>query len=379
MFTSFVTRKVKRFNTVLLVLGLAFLLYLIEKTGWRELWQQLRVLGWGITLILLAEGLANLAHTVGWRHCIPSTSLSLFHLFRMNMAGWAINYLTPTASVGGEVTRASLLAKRCDGTDAVSSVFLDKLMTAVAHLGLVLLGALLLLWQVKLPLQLWLAMAITTAALAAGIGGFFLLQARGTIGTACHWLLKNKVGKRFVQPAAENLSRVDAVLKRFYRERPRDLVFAVLWHALGHSVALVHAWLFLTFVGQPAPLLSVVTAACLALWFDLITFAVPINLGTLEASRIVALRVLGCQALMGMAFGMAIRAAQLFWACFGLASYGFLTFRKEKERGTSRPAAASPARPAHDTTAATRAIELVAVRDLPRSCPENAMTQDLSI
>src|SRR3954470_23856947 len=123
----------KRFNTVLLVLGLAFLLYLIEKTGWRELWLQLRVLGWGITLILLAEGLANLAHTVGWRHCIASTSLSssigsprrneaddsvvtnqpglgrrsegvelsLWSLFRMNMAGWAINYLTPTVSVGG--------------------------------------------------------------------------------------------------------------------------------------------------------------------------------------------------------------------------------------------------------------------------------------
>src|SRR5262249_44279584 len=154
-------------------------------------------------------------------------------------------------------------------------------------------GGVLLLWQVKLPLQLWLAMTITTAALAVGIGSFFLLQTRGTIGSACGWLLKRKIGRRFVQPAPGNLSRVDAVLKRFYRERPRDLLFSILWHALGHSVALVHAWVFLTFVGQPAPLLSVVTAACLVLWFDLITFAVPINLGTLEASRIVALKILG--------------------------------------------------------------------------------------
>jgi glycosyltransferase 2 family protein len=377
----------KRFNTVLLVLGLAFLLYLIEKTGWRELWLQLRVLGWGITLILLAEGLANLAHTVGWRHCIPSSSnSSLWRLFRMNMAGWAINYLTPTASVGGEVTRASLLADRCDGTEAVSSVFLDKLMTAIAHLALVLLGMALLLWQVKLPLQLWMAMAITLAVLAAGIAGFFLLQTRGTIGTACQWLLKRKIGSRFVQPAVGNLSRVDAVLKRFYRERPRDLLLSILWHALGHSVALIHTWLFLTFLGQPAPVITVVTVACLALWFDLLTFAVPINLGTLEASRILILKIFGCQALLGMAFGMAIRAAQLFWASFGLASYASFNFFQKAERTWQtedrRSKKAEPGLPSptsNITICHLPSSMSVAARDLPRSRPENTMTQDLSI
>ena len=44
----------KRFNTVPLALGLPFLLCLIEKTGWRRLALQFRVLGWGITLILPA-------------------------------------------------------------------------------------------------------------------------------------------------------------------------------------------------------------------------------------------------------------------------------------------------------------------------------------
>jgi uncharacterized protein (TIRG00374 family) len=333
----------KRFNTALLFLGLVFLVCLIEKTGWRQLWQQLRGLGWGITLILLAEGLANLAHTVGWRHCIPSppppeerraerrpSNLSLWQLFRLNMAGWAINYLTPTASVGGEVTRASLLAAHRGGTDAVSSVFLDKLMTAVAHVALVLFGAAFLLWRVKLPWQLWIVMAITTATLAGGIGALFVLQTRGAIGTACGWLMKSKVASRFAQPVAGNLSRVDAVLKRFYRDQPRDLLLSGFWHALGHSVALAHAWLFLTLLGQPAPLLTVAAAGCLALWFDLLTFGVPINLGTLEASRIVVLRVLGCQASLGVAFGTAIRAAQVLWAGFGLASYAFSTLRRKE-------------------------------------------------
>lgn len=348
----------KRFNTVLLALGLVFLLHLIETTGWRQLALQFRALGWGIMLILLAEGLANLAHTVGWRHCIPGGAggdadtpqstivalrpLPLWPLFRMNMAGWAVNYLTPTASIGGEVTRASLLAGECNGTDATGSVVVDKLMTAIAHLLLVIAGAFFLFWRVKLAVELWIAIGITTALLTVGITTFLFLQIRGATGDVCRWLMVHRLAGRFMEGVAQNLSRVDALLKRFYCERAGDLVLSVFWHALGHAAAIAHAWLFLTLVGQPAPLATVISAACLALWFDLLTFAVPLNLGTLEASRMVVLKVLGGEALLGMTFGMAIRAAQLFWACFGLASYGIFTFFQKQANGVEPRRVSTP-------------------------------------
>jgi uncharacterized membrane protein YbhN (UPF0104 family) len=252
----------------------------------------------------------------------------------MNMAGWAINYLTPTASIGGEVTRASLLSAQCNGTDATGSVLLDKLMTAIAHLLLVIAGAVFLFWRARLSMQLWIAIAVTTALLTLGVTAFLFLQIRGAFGNVCRWLNNRNFGNRFMEDVAQNLFRVDALLKRFYRERSRDLVLSVFWHAVGHAVAIAHAWLFLTLVGQPAPVATIIAAGCLALWFDLLTFAVPLNLGTLEASRIVVLEVLGGQALFGMTFGMAIRAAQLFWACFGLANYGIFTlFQKRADHG----------------------------------------------
>jgi hypothetical protein len=36
---------------------------------------------------------------------------------------------------------------------------------------------------------------------------------------------------------------------------------------------------------------------------------------------LVVFRALGCQALLGVTFGVAVRIAQVFWACFGLLSY----------------------------------------------------------
>jgi uncharacterized protein (TIRG00374 family) len=320
----------KKLNIALLSLGLGFLAYLVWRVGPVDLARQVLGIGWGVIPLILTEGAANLAHTVAWRHCIGEARgrVPLWRLFLMTNAGFAVNYLTPTASVGGDVSRAALLATTCKGPEAVSSVFLDKLMTAVAHLGLAVLGSVFLLWRFKLPIELWVTMAVTTGLLTGGMVVLLLLQKHGKMGSICRWLVEHNLGGPAVQKAAQQISKVDEALKHFYREHPRDLVLSVGWHLVGHSAAILQAWLFLNVMDQPAPLATAAAAGFLSLWFDLLTFAVPMNLGTLEGSRIVVFKALGCQALLGMTFGLAIRIAQVFWACFGLVSYARLAVRK---------------------------------------------------
>jgi hypothetical protein len=185
-------------------------------------------------------------------------------------------------------------------------------------------GGLLLFWRVKLPVELWIAMVVTTILLSSGMTAFLLLQKHGKLGAVCRWLVERRIGGQFIKDAAQNLSHVDGTLKDFYRENRSGLIASAGWHFVGHSAALVHAWVFLSVLGQPTPLLTVATAGLLSLWFDLLTFAIPMNLGTLEGSRIVILKTLGCQALLGMTFGIAVRVAQLSWAGFGLICYAFL-------------------------------------------------------
>ncbi len=321
----------KRLNSILFGLGLGFLAYLVWHVGPTELRQEMGALGWGLALLILAEGLANLAHTVGWRHCIAETQkrIPLLHLFRMAMAGYAINYLTPSASLGGEVSRAALLASSHKGVEAVRSVLLDKLMTGIAHLLLVLLGTVLLFWRVSLPVQLWLAMAVITAVMTAAMVVFFVLQKQGKLGSFCRWLVRHRLAGRLAREAEQRLSKVDHTLRQFYREKPGHLVLSVVWHLIGHSAALVQAWLFLRLAGQPASLITAAAAGFLSLWFDLLTFAIPMNAGTLEGSRILAFKALGCQALMGMTFGVATRIVQLFWACTGMLCYALLVRHKK--------------------------------------------------
>ncbi len=317
----------KKLNTILLCLGLTCLVGLIWKIGPRDLWLQLRTLSWGVVPLILSEGLGNLLHTAGWRCCIEGGAkhFSLWRLFRMAMAGFAINYLTPSASLGGEVTKASLLTSGVKGPHAVSSVLMDKLCMGFAHLILVVLGSFLLLWRVHLPMALWLAMAVSSLLLTAGMVIFLLLQKHGKLGAFLRWLVARKVGGATLEKATAKISQVDESLKAFYRERPMGFVLSVAWHVVGHSVAILQAWLFLFMVHKPAGLPAVLAAAFLGLWIDLMTFAVPMNLAALEGSRIVALKAIGFDAALGMTFGIAIRIAQVFWAGFGLVNCGLMT------------------------------------------------------
>src|SRR5215475_9620719 len=214
--------RTKPFDVVLVAVGAAFLAYLIWKIGPREIWREFTSLGWGLIPLVMAEGIAEMVHTLGWRHCMtePYRSLPWLFLFRVRMAGYAINYLTPTATLGGEVTKGTLLASAHKGPGAVTGVLIGKLCFGFAHLLFVLAGAIFILATVKLPTSLLAAMLVSSALVASGIVIFFLIQKRGKLGTIVRWLAARKLGGRLLQKAAAGITEIDETLKTYYREQP---------------------------------------------------------------------------------------------------------------------------------------------------------------
>jgi hypothetical protein len=332
----------KKIQKVLLCLGIVFLVCLVLKVGPRELWHELVLLGWGLIPLTLGEGVAEMIHTLGWRNCLsgPLRSLPWGVLFRIRMAGYAINFLTPTATLGGEVTKGALLAERYRGPEAASGVLIGKLCFALAHLLFVALGAVLMLWRVKVPALLWVPMVASAALVGAGMFAFFLLQKYGRLGGLIRWFAARQLASPALQKTAGDLTAVDEAMKRFYAERPWGLPRAIGWHLVGFSVGIAQTWLFFHLLHQTATWTVAASTWFLGMWFDLLTFAVPQNLGTLEGTRVLILQTFGYTALMGVAYGFALRLAQLFWSCFGLAIYGSLV----RSAPASKDSTAAPLR-----------------------------------
>src|SRR5438105_4469519 len=69
--------------------------------------------GWGLALILGQEIVAHVLNALAWRYAFSpddARAFSLGELVRLRIAGDAVNYLTPTATLGGEVARTAMLS-----------------------------------------------------------------------------------------------------------------------------------------------------------------------------------------------------------------------------------------------------------------------------
>jgi len=213
----------------------------------------------------------------------------------------------------------------------VTGVLIGKLCFGFAHLLFVFTGSIFILATVKLPTALWVTMLFSSALVASGIGIFFLIQKRGKLGTIVRWLAARKLSGRLLQKAAAGITEIDEALKNYYRERPGELLRAICWHFVGYSLGIAQTWYFFSLLNRTSWVVAAATWF-LGMWFDLLTFAMPFGLGTLEGTRIIALRAVGYNALLGIIYGAAQRLAQLFWAAAGLIIYVFLASRKSPSR-----------------------------------------------
>ncbi len=320
----------KRIDTILFALGCALFVVLVWSIGPKELWHELSSLGWGLIPFVMAESAAEVIHTLGWRRCLTGAARStpLFLLFRIRLAGYAINYLTPTAAIGGEVTKASLLSSRCDTSEATSGVLIGKVCFACAHLLFVALGAIVVVRHVHLAPLEWLSLLLSAGLVSAGILSFLLLQKYGKLGALIRWLVARNIGGQPLKKAASILTTVDQQLLAFYRDRPRDMCAAIGWHLLGYSLGIIPTWFFLLWLQPPAAFSIAATIWFLGMGFDLLTFAVPLNVGSLEGSRILALKFLGYAPHLGMTYGIALRFGQMFCATTGLVFYALFATGK---------------------------------------------------
>ena len=319
----------RKFHLLMIAFGVCLFAFLIYAIGPTSLWRKLAILGWGLVPLTLLDGVTELFHAQGWRHCLSGShrSLPFARVFSIRLAGSSINHLTPTAGFGGEVTKGFLLASDRMGAQAAAAVIVDKLSQALAQILFVVGGACAVLWKIALPRTLWVALVTGTLLLLAGVIGIFIVQKYGKLGAVVRWAVAHRLGGAGLKKAALHMTQVDHTLQLFYRDRPADLPLSIVWHIMALAWSIVPAYCFLIFLTGRASLPVAAAIICLGTWFNLVTFALPVDIGVQETARVIIFSVLGFNSALGLTYGVTLRFQQLFWAGVGLAVYGVLVVR----------------------------------------------------
>jgi hypothetical protein len=326
---------VRALHAACLLLGAGLFVLLVREVGADELLRESALLGWGVLAIVAVEGLADLLHAAGWQRCFPAEARPrLRELWAPHLAGAAVNLVTPTATLGGELVRGSL-APRGAGADGVTaSLAVNKLAAALADTTLVLAGALVALAWVPLGSGARAAMLGASGLLAAGVVGFGAVQRRGRLAglLAGRSVVALVLGHERAERWSATAASIDRRIAALHAEGGRAVREAVVLHTIGNAIGALQLHLFFTMVGVPSHLATVGTVFLLARAIDVIAFLVPGRIGAQEGARMFAMSLVGIAPSLGLLFSLVLRLEQLVWAGVGFAAYGVLVWQR---RGTS--------------------------------------------
>lgn len=312
----------RRANVISLVLvggGVALFIVLVRDLGVAAVLNNVSLVGFGIVPIVLQEILAFGANTVGWRAAFPPPRphVPFPTLLIARIAGDAINYLTPTASVGGEFIRSRMLQGYAPTPTVVASLAMARVTQSVGLFAFLVLGVVLVVDGALLP-------ASWRWALYGGLaifGAFLILlvvgQRRGLF-TAVAASIERRGNAAAYSRLRALVERVDREMIRTHAERGPQLLLSATAFGLGFALGAVESYLILWFLGLPATVERALAIEVLGVALNNILFFVPLRAGVQEAGKVLIFTMFGFDPSQGLAAGILYRVRELTWAGIGL-------------------------------------------------------------
>jgi putative membrane protein len=310
----------RRIESTLLVLGVVLFVVLLQQIGAGTVWSNLLLIGWGLVPAIGQEFFAYVANALGWRAAFPCgrPNVPFRTLLAARIAGDAINNLTPTATMGGEVIRARMLRGLVDPTQAWASVAIAKITQAIGQVVFIIGGLVLVLRDTALPVGIERGLLIFISLLAISLGLAIITQRRGFFSSL------TRVMQRLRIPVSvdrlHRLRQLDEQISSFYQS-PGDAFRSVFYFTAGWTMGVVEIYLLLLFLDLDATLWRALTIEILSTSIDAALFFVPAKAGTQEGGKVLIFTLLGLPADKGLALGIARRLREVTWAFVGLAIF----------------------------------------------------------
>ena len=309
---------------VLLAAGVVLFMVLLVRMGPRIVFDNTRLVGWGIVIIILQEIFAYAANTLGWSFAFPlARPLPFSQLLAVRIVGDTVSHLTPTATLGGDFMRVRLL-RGCGRTSAiVASVVIAKLSQIVAQVAFIVLGLLVVAGTAPIPRALYVAVLSGAAMLLCAVLGLLLIQRRGLFTTLDRPL--RAIGLAGFGPIlGQHLERFDEEVERFYAGGPSRFLASATWFLVGWALGVLEACLILFFLDVPMTLRRLVAIEVLSAAVDAVVFFVPGKVGVQEGGKVLIFTLLGLDPAKGLSFGILRRVRELAWAGIGLVIFSRL-------------------------------------------------------
>jgi uncharacterized protein (TIRG00374 family) len=264
--------------------------------------------------------------------------ISTFTFFWDRMAAYAISYVTPMSTMGGEPLRILLLEEEgIPKKVGTSSVIIDKALETSTLIIFVSSGILVGLLDPRMDVASKIPMGIGAFAMLFLVFWFYYtsIKGGGFFSTLFRMLHLRKIRK--IAKFEEKLNGFESEMNRFYKTNPKILKVLVVISLFTVLFILLEHFLVAFFMGVHLSFMQVFLTSTIPYFAYLLP--VPGGLGVLESGHAAVFLVLGVS-INAFAFVFIIRLRDFIFVLFGLIRgwhRGLKIMRKEYREEFDNP------------------------------------------
>jgi uncharacterized membrane protein YbhN (UPF0104 family) len=273
---------------------------LVVHAGVRGLLDNLVSARWAIIPSVIAWGLVYVCNTIAWR-ALLGNAIPFGRAYAISVASFAVNYVTPLMALGGEPFRVAAASAWVDPKRATASVIGFRVVHSLGQV---------IFWVTAIPIAFFTLPR--TPATTASLIALTVIFAAVSVGLAALF--------RYQIPFLRRWPKLGALHDQVVALDRRAIVVALIAEYAGRCLSMLE-YLFITrALGLNVDYLTAFMIGAFSQFIMNITFFIPFELGSKEASLSIIFNLLGLPPDLGIYASIVSRIREMIWIAIGLTS-----------------------------------------------------------
>lgn len=312
----------RRAQVIFFCIGAIALAILVARSDPAQLVDDVRQAGWAVPAIVSVFGVVYILNAVAWRlTMIEEPRLTFERTYTISIAAFAINYLTPFASIGGEPYKILAASQWMGARNATASALNFRLVHMQAHVLIFLTGVVLAFFWLPRSAVGLPALGVMGAVLVVFTVLLFALHREGMLERMLDFSGRVPLINRLVrklEPRRAALVEVDRQLIAFYTSHPYRYYGSLAAEYGARVFSMLEFYIIARAMDTPV---SFGTAFLIGSFSSLVVnifFFMPFNVGSKEGGLFMIFAALGLPPRLGVAAAVLSRLREISWVAIGL-------------------------------------------------------------
>jgi len=315
--------KILNYRTLFFLIGLGMLAYLVYKLGFHTIIDNIAKTGWWFFGVIGIWLIIYLLNALAWFFIIgdEKKGIGFRRILKFTISGFAINYITPFVSLGGEPYKVLELNKHLDKIHSVATVISYNMMHVFSHFFFWLTAVIALFISLELKTANTIFLLVALIVCISVIYLFYAAYKKGIVKTSIRLFAKIYFARLFVRKVKDKqdlLDEVDSHIISLYSNRRNEFYIILFLEYFARIIGCLEFYFILKAISLDISFFEAFLISAGSSLFANLFFFIPMQMGSRESGFYLVFQSMKLTPAIGIYVSLITRIREFFWILIGL-------------------------------------------------------------